>query len=189
MKRGHWTFYGNHRANNEIVSQVKRTMQASCHSSASEKVLFYKRIKDIEQRLGDESVILNSFILAWTKHPQLQWGKDLDKLKHKHILFMTSDRTQYITNFLLCLGYGDMIKNTFQFFERESRLFFSLYRQLPLPSCPPPRRVPASTALCRPSPASANPTTQPGKTPSSNASASISTASLDWSDGGLFLLN
>ncbi len=72
---------------------------------ASEKILFYKRIKDVEQRLGDESVILNSFILSWTKHPQLQWGKTLDDFEHMHVLFMTDDRNRYIDKLFSRLGY------------------------------------------------------------------------------------
>ena len=36
---------------------------------ASEKVLFHQRIKDVERRLNDPAVTLNSFILSWTRHP------------------------------------------------------------------------------------------------------------------------
>jgi hypothetical protein len=63
---------------------------------ASDKVLFYKRIKDVEQRLGDPSVILNSFILSWTKYPQLNWGNTQQELEAKHVLFMTNDRDGYL---------------------------------------------------------------------------------------------
>ena len=63
---------------------------------ASEKILFHKRIKDVEQRLKDQSVILNSFILSWTRYPQLNWGKTQDELEDMHVLFMTNDRDNYI---------------------------------------------------------------------------------------------
>lgn len=63
---------------------------------ASEKVLFYKRIKDVEKRLADPSVILNSFILSWTKYPQLKWDDSQAELEDKHVLFMTDDRDHYI---------------------------------------------------------------------------------------------
>lgn len=63
---------------------------------ASEKVLFYKRIKDVEQRLKDPTVILNSFILSWTRYPQLQWDNSQDELENMHVLFMTDDRDKYI---------------------------------------------------------------------------------------------
>jgi superfamily II DNA or RNA helicase len=63
---------------------------------ASEKLLFHKRIKDVEQRLKDPAVILNSFILSWTRYPQLQWGDSQDELEKMHVLFMTDDRNRYI---------------------------------------------------------------------------------------------
>jgi TP901 family phage tail tape measure protein len=65
-------------------------------ATASEKVLFHKRIKDVEQRLNDPTVILNSFILSWTRYPQLQWGNTQDELEDMHVLFMTNDRDRYI---------------------------------------------------------------------------------------------
>lgn len=62
----------------------------------SEKILFYERIKDIEKRLNDPAVILNSFILSWTKHPHLDWNLTKDELEKKHVLFMTEDQDHYI---------------------------------------------------------------------------------------------
>jgi len=63
---------------------------------ASDKFLFHKRIKDVEKRLNDPNVILNSFILSWTPHPQLHWGIPRDEMEDKHVLFMTDDRDRYI---------------------------------------------------------------------------------------------
>lgn len=63
---------------------------------ASEKIRFHERIKDIEKRLGDPDVILNSFILSWTPHPQLQWGIPMNEMEEMHVLFMTDDHDQYI---------------------------------------------------------------------------------------------
>jgi len=63
---------------------------------ASEKVLFHKRIKGVEQRLKDPSVMLNSFILSWTRYPQLKWDNSQNELEEKHVLFMTNDRDRYI---------------------------------------------------------------------------------------------
>ncbi len=62
----------------------------------SEKVQFYQRIKDVEQRLKDPAVILNSFILSWTRYPQLKWDKSQDEIEDMHVLFMTDDRDRYI---------------------------------------------------------------------------------------------
>jgi Type III restriction enzyme, res subunit len=63
---------------------------------ASEKVLFYKRIKDVEKRMSEPNIILNSFILSWTRYPQLKWDNSQAELERKHVLFMTDDRDRYI---------------------------------------------------------------------------------------------
>ncbi len=63
---------------------------------ACEKVLFHKRIKDVEQRLQDPTVILNSFILSWTQYPQLKWDKTQDELEDMHVLFMTDGGERYV---------------------------------------------------------------------------------------------
>ena len=63
---------------------------------ASKKILFHKQIKDVEQRLQDPAVILNSFILSWTRHPQLQWDNTQAELEDMHVLFMTDDRDNYV---------------------------------------------------------------------------------------------
>ncbi len=62
----------------------------------SEKVLFHKRIKEIETRLAKSEIILNSFILSWTKYPQLRWGILQEEMEANHVLFMTDDRDGYI---------------------------------------------------------------------------------------------
>jgi len=63
---------------------------------ASEKILFHECIKDVEKRLNDSSVILNSFILSWTRHSQLNWGISREDVEKQHVLFMTEDRDHYI---------------------------------------------------------------------------------------------
>jgi len=67
----------------------------------SEKVLFHERVKQIETRLGDKNIILNSFILSWTKFPQLKWDNTQEELENKNVLFMTNDRDQYIDKLFL----------------------------------------------------------------------------------------
>lgn len=62
----------------------------------SDKVQFYKRIKDVEKRIANPDVILNSFILSWTKYPQLRWGNPQDEMEANHVLFMTDHRDRYI---------------------------------------------------------------------------------------------
>jgi hypothetical protein len=62
----------------------------------SEKVLFHKRIKDVEKRMSDSDVILNSFILSWTRFPKLKWDSSWEDLEANNVLFMTDDRDHYI---------------------------------------------------------------------------------------------
>ncbi len=66
----------------------------------SEKILFYERIKIVQERLDDPSVILNSFILSWTPFSQLKWGKTQNDLEEMHVLFMKEDKDQYIYKLL-----------------------------------------------------------------------------------------
>ena len=64
--------------------------------AGSEKIKFHKRIKQIEERLGNPDVILNSFILSWTKFPQLNWGKEKHELEDQHVLFMEDGWEEYV---------------------------------------------------------------------------------------------
>ena len=67
---------------------------------ASKKVQLHRTIKDIEARLGDPNVVLNSFILSWTEHSQLDWGQTREELEERHVLFMTEDRREYVGRML-----------------------------------------------------------------------------------------
>lgn len=62
------------------------------------KIQFYTTIKQIEQRLGDPKVILNSFIVSNTaSHTmQLLWGIDKATMESCHILFQDEDQETYI---------------------------------------------------------------------------------------------
>jgi len=62
----------------------------------SEKVLFHERIKDIEKRLDDKNIILNSYILSWTRYAQLKWAITREEMERIHILFMKEDQENYI---------------------------------------------------------------------------------------------
>ena len=61
-----------------------------------EKILFHREIKKIEKRLGDKTIILNSFILSWTPHAELKFGKSEAELEDMHILDMQADRDGYM---------------------------------------------------------------------------------------------
>lgn len=73
---------------------------------ASDKILFRERIKEIERRLNDPEVILNSFILSWTQYTQLHWGRSQETLENQHVLFMTDDRDHYIEKLFKLLKSG-----------------------------------------------------------------------------------
>ncbi|MEW6671828.1 MAG: DEAD/DEAH box helicase family protein [Thermodesulfobacteriota bacterium] len=70
----------------------------------SEKVKFHKTIKEVEKRLNDSEVILNSFILSWSRFPQLKWDKSQQELEAMNVLFMTDDRDNYIRKLFAKLG-------------------------------------------------------------------------------------
>lgn len=72
---------------------------------ASNKVLFHQRIKEVEKRLNDPSIILESFIISCTRYAQLKWGESQEELRHIHILFMEDDRDLYIGK--LFAGFWD----------------------------------------------------------------------------------
>ncbi len=63
-----------------------------------EKLQFYKTIKDIEQRLGDADVQLESFIISNTPSAtmKLLWGIDKKEMVGQHILFQDEDADSYI---------------------------------------------------------------------------------------------
>lgn len=67
---------------------------------AAPKIALHKKIKEIEARLDDPAVVLNSFILSWTQHPQLKWGKSRAELEKEHVLFMTDDKDGYVGKLL-----------------------------------------------------------------------------------------
>ena len=66
------------------------------------KIRFYETIKEIEQRLGDPSVHLDSFIVSNTaSHTmQLLWNLDKDQMQRRHILFQEEDRDSYVRSIL-----------------------------------------------------------------------------------------
>jgi hypothetical protein len=53
-------------------------------------------VKALETRLNCQDVTLNSFILSWTRYPELQWGPSQEDLEKQHVFFMTDDRERYI---------------------------------------------------------------------------------------------
>lgn len=67
------------------------------------KIRFYRTIKDLEARLGDTNVVLNSFILSNTLYRQVSWwdgGMTLADFESHHVLFTRPDRNNYIGKML-----------------------------------------------------------------------------------------
>ena len=69
------------------------------------KVRFHEKIKEIEQRLGDPTVTLDSFIVSVTPFADLKnlWGEDKADLAERHIFFQ-EDRDTYIRDILATIG-------------------------------------------------------------------------------------
>lgn len=74
---------------------------------ASNKVMLHQRIKDIERRLNDPHVVLNSFILSVTQLHHLQWGLSKEALEAMHILFMEEDHERYISKLMERIGWEE----------------------------------------------------------------------------------
>jgi hypothetical protein len=66
------------------------------------KIQFYKTIKEIEKRLGDPSVTLNSFVISNTPvHEMGQlWGVERKQMEECHILFQQDGADKYIGELL-----------------------------------------------------------------------------------------
>jgi hypothetical protein len=67
------------------------------------KIGFYESIKEIEQRLGDPKVVLDSFIISNTPYATMyrQWGKmDKSEMQRRHVLFQEEDQDSYVRSML-----------------------------------------------------------------------------------------
>ncbi|MBT2999691.1 MAG: DEAD/DEAH box helicase family protein [Candidatus Thiodiazotropha sp. (ex Ctena orbiculata)] len=62
------------------------------------KIQFYETIKEIETRLGDPKVTLNSFVISNTPSHvmKLLWGVEKDDMESMHILFQEEDKDSYV---------------------------------------------------------------------------------------------
>jgi hypothetical protein len=64
------------------------------------KIEFHRVIKDIQQRLSSEGVVLNSFIVTPTRYGKLNWGKTIEELEDIHVLFMEDQRETYVNSII-----------------------------------------------------------------------------------------
>ncbi len=67
----------------------------------SPKVRFSQTIKEIERRLGDTNVILDSYILSMTPFSSLLWTDVTEQdLADRHVLFLDSGADAYMPKLL-----------------------------------------------------------------------------------------
>ncbi|HKI85674.1 MAG TPA: DEAD/DEAH box helicase, partial [Thermoanaerobaculia bacterium] len=66
------------------------------------KIEFYEKIKEIEKRLGDSSVRLESFIVSNTSSATMrrQWDMEKADMQQKHIVFQEEDKDSYVKSML-----------------------------------------------------------------------------------------
>lgn len=68
------------------------------------KIQFHKTIKKIEQRLGDDSVVLDSFIISTTPRENVHWWQtescSAEDFTRNHVLFQKDEKETYINTLL-----------------------------------------------------------------------------------------
>ncbi|MBI2192387.1 MAG: DEAD/DEAH box helicase family protein [Planctomycetes bacterium] len=67
------------------------------------KIRFHATIKELEGRIGDPAVILNSFILSSTRREEVTWwegGTNKASFEKHHVLFQKEDKATYIEKLL-----------------------------------------------------------------------------------------
>jgi hypothetical protein len=72
------------------------------------KIQFYETIKEIEQRLGDASVHLQSFIVSNTPSHTMRmlWNMEKSEMQRRHVIFQEEDRDSYVRSMLDVAGAG-----------------------------------------------------------------------------------
>ena len=70
------------------------------------KIQFHETIKEIEQRLGDASMHLQSFIVSNTPSHTMQtlWNMKKAEMQQRHILFQEEDKSTYVRSMLEVVG-------------------------------------------------------------------------------------
>ncbi len=70
--------------------------------STDPKIQFHATIKEIEQRLGDPKVRLQSYIVSNTPSftMKLLWNMDKSEMQKRHVLFQEEDKDSYVKSML-----------------------------------------------------------------------------------------
>jgi hypothetical protein len=72
------------------------------------KIQFHETIKEIEQRLGDPDIRLQSFIVSNTQSATMQrlWNMKKADMQKRHVLFQEEDKDSYVHSMLASVGSG-----------------------------------------------------------------------------------
>jgi hypothetical protein len=72
------------------------------------KIQFHETIKEIEQRLGDANVRLQSYIVSNTPSHTMRmlWNMEKSEMQKRHVLFQEEDRDSYVRSMLDVTGAG-----------------------------------------------------------------------------------
>lgn len=92
-----------------ILWQLKTNMQCIAfidphglrhEGNDSAKISLAQEIKNIERRLNDNTVKLNSFIVSPSNYAALNWSQTKADLQRQHVFFMNEDNETYIESIL-----------------------------------------------------------------------------------------
>ncbi len=77
-------------------------------SPTDPKIQFHQTIKEIEQRLGDANVRLQSFVVSNTPSETMRklWSMKKEEMQRRNILFQEEDRDSYVRVMLEEEGLG-----------------------------------------------------------------------------------
>ena len=62
------------------------------------KIEFHKTIKEIEARIGNPKIALNSFIITPTRHGKLNWGQSIEELNEQNVYFVADQSDHYVAS-------------------------------------------------------------------------------------------
>ena len=88
--------------NKQYVSFVDPKGLRNLEGLDDPKIRFYRTIKELQTRLADANVILNSFIISNTPSQTVSWwgGNAKSELEERHVLFQVEDKATYIEKML-----------------------------------------------------------------------------------------
>ena len=86
--------------NKQYITFIDPKGLVNLNTKDDPKINLSRKIKDIEKKIGDADVVLNSFIVSITPYGVIKWVQDtLEKheLEDKNVLFQKDDRNSYVS--------------------------------------------------------------------------------------------